>query len=57
MKINNTELTELEKNKIEKMICPKCNDGLRKETAGDDTRLVCINYYCRWEISIDEASD
>ena len=51
------ELTETEKNKLEKMICPKCNDVLRKEIINDKTLLVCISYYCRWEICVDEIPE
>ena len=54
MKINNKDLTESEKAKVEKMLCPKCNDGLREETVNGKKMLVCVNYYCRWEIRIEE---
>jgi len=65
MEINNKELTEAEKSKVEKMICPKCNDGLRKftKTQVKDGReytchwVDCINYYCPWEACINETSE
>ena len=57
LKINIKDLTESEKSKVEKMICPKCNDGLREETVNDNKVLVCVNYYCRWEICVDDESE
>ena len=54
---NIKDLTEAEKAKVEKMLCPKCNDGLREERINDKKMLVCVNYYCRWEICADEKSE
>jgi len=51
------ELTESEKAKIKKMVCPECNDALRKESVGDKTYLVCVNYYCRWEICTEDIPE
>ena len=57
MKISYKDLTETEKSKLEKMICPKCNDGMREERINDKKILVCVNYYCRWEICMDGEAE
>jgi len=60
MEIKNTNLTEVEAEKIKKMLCPKCNDALREFTkpkvgGGEANWVDCVNYYCRWEICISET--
>ena len=54
--INITDLTEQELAKVKQKLCPKCNDGLREEQIKDKIVLVCVNYYCRWEVCIDNTS-
>ena len=51
--MNIKDLTEQETAKVKQKLCPKCNDGLREEKINDKTVLVCVNYYCRWEVCMD----
>jgi len=62
MEIKNTSLTELEQEKVKKMLCPKCNDGLREFTnakadGSSEQWVACVNYYCRWEVCVSETSE
>ena len=58
------DLTESEKNKLEKGLCPKCGDGLTEftETKTENGRererrfVVCNNYYCRWETAVPDKA-